>query len=575
MMTLRRRHFLLGGAVAALPPGAFLAASALDGGQRRAEALDASFSRRYDNPLRLPGQGGWFAPVKASEVRALAAAPMPHRLRGHRDTPLWVYRAEVRGRVVLNPILTARAGDTVDLRFDNLLPQPSVIHWHGLANDERSDGGGAFLAAPGGGHPVRWTVRNAAGLNWYHPHPHGHAGEQLWRGLAGLFLVEDDASDRLARELDVRFGLTDVPLVIQDRTLNRAGEMPYHDAGVERMLKSADNATRMAFEALCSGAPGTPLFHGAYGEDILVNFTRFPVLALPRRWARLRILNGSNARLYRLALLQRGRALEFSLLGVDGNLLPAPQAATEVFLAPAQRVDLAVDLRQAELGDLWLKTLAFDPMHDDGLQLPQTLLRPAVAAASMPAHDHGPRGEGAEEPILRIDVRPADGPAGRLPQRIGPAMPPAVDGAPQRSFRLGHDAQRRWSIDGRVFAGHGQTSFTVPAGAGPAREIWEVDNPASGMPHPMHLHGFDFQVLSRQGSPAQCGPLRVDAQGRLATDLGRADTVLVWPGEKVRFLVDFSTAPAGIQRYMFHCHNLEHADAGMMLAFAVDAGPPD
>jgi suppressor of ftsI/bilirubin oxidase len=89
------------------------------------------------------------------------------------------------------------------------------------------------------------------------------------------------------------------------------------------------------------------------------------------------------------------------------------------------------------------------------------------------------------------------------------------------------------------------------------------------MPHAMHLHGFQFRVLERETSPDQLAPLAVDARGRLATDLGLKDTVLVWPGESVRIAIDFRHPFPGPQVYLFHCHNLEHEDGGMMLRVRV------
>ena len=85
------------------------------------------------------------------------------------------------------------------------------------------------------------------------------------------------------------------------------------------------------------------------------------------------------------------------------------------------------------------------------------------------------------------------------------------------------------------------------------------------MPHPMHLHRFQFQVLERRASPDQVARLSSDARGRTPQDLGWSDTVLVWPGETVRIAVDFSHDFVGDQMYMFHCHNLEHEDQGMMM----------
>ena len=111
-------------------------------------------------------------------------------------------------------------------------------------------------------------------------------------------------------------------------------------------------------------------------------------------------------------------------------------------------------------------------------------------------------------------------------------------------------------------------AFQARAGA---RETWTLRNDAASMPHPMHLHGFAFTVLGRAQSPPQLAPLVVDARGRTAQDLGMQDTVLVWPGETVHLGVDLTLLFNGRHRYMFHCHNLEHEDQGMMLAFSVRA----
>ena len=91
------------------------------------------------------------------------------------------------------------------------------------------------------------------------------------------------------------------------------------------------------------------------------------------------------------------------------------------------------------------------------------------------------------------------------------------------------------------------------------------------MPHPMHIHGFQFRVMSRQGSPEQVQRLALDGNGLTVTDLGWKDTVLSWPGETVRIVTDFSHPFLGDQVYMVHCHNLEHEDGGMMLNLKVQA----
>jgi suppressor of ftsI/bilirubin oxidase len=133
----------------------------------------------------------------------------------------------------------------------------------------------------------------------------------------------------------------------------------------------------------------------------------------------------------------------------------------------------------------------------------------------------------------------------------------------------------RWLINGLSFS-MDQVPVRVQRGA---TEIWEIRNTQfntpfpmgnmMSMPHPMHIHGFQFQVMQRTNSPLQVSRLAINAQGLLPTDMGLKDTVLVWPGETVRIAVDFSHNFTGIQRYLLHCHILEHEDNGMMMNYEV------
>ena len=143
---------------------------------------------------------------------------------------------------------------------------------------------------------------------------------------------------------------------------------------------------------------------------------------------------------------------------------------------------------------------------------------------------------------------------------------PAIDvaAANERSFRLGF-AKGRWRINDRVFE---MDAAPIEVQRNTV-ETWLIRNYHTSMPHAMHLHGFQFEVLARETSTDEIVALQQDPQGRLATDFGRKDTVLVWPGESVRVAVDFTLPFPGPQSYLFHCHNLEHEDGGMMLPVRV------
>ena len=136
-------------------------------------------------------------------------------------------------------------------------------------------------------------------------------------------------------------------------------------------------------------------------------------------------------------------------------------------------------------------------------------------------------------------------------------------------MRLDFDQEAGFLIDQTPYRTD-EIAFSLGRGA---REIWEVKNSPISMPHPMHLHGFGFRVLRRQGTFGPARRLASQGSNRLPTDLGVKDTVVVWPNETVWLAVDLAlpedAAFRGRQRYMFHCHNLEHEDGMMMRNFAV------
>jgi blue copper oxidase len=168
--------------------------------------------------------------------------------------------------------------------------------------------------------------------------------------------------------------------------------------------------------------------------------------------------------------------------------------------------------------------------------------------------------------VLKLSVTAGERVVAKLPTTLSQIKPISTSGAGQRKIELsmGH---MRFLINGRSFV-MDEIAFEVKRGV---VEIWSISNPALGMPHPMHIHGFSFQVLERIGSPPQVAAIARFGQGRTVGDLGWKDTVLVWPGETVRIAIDFTHDFPGDQTYLLHCHNLEHEDGGMMINFRVKA----
>lgn len=514
---------------------------------RRAAASAAGDSPgQFTNRLRLPGSGGLYATVMAKEVRQLVVGEMQFEVLPKVPSPFWAYAAEVAGSRVLNPTLLARPGDRIRLRMVNRLKQPTIIHWHGITNDERNDGIGKHQVGPGKSFDYDFTVRDRAASYWYHPHPHDVAGEQAYMGLAGLLIVRDDEEHRLARALDLALGDTDIPLVIQDRSFSFEGKLEY-------------KLTR------------DQMFMGFLGEEILVNLTPRPYFDAARRVYRFRILNGSNARSYRLAFAQGGRLLDYHLIGTDGGLLEQPQKVRETFIGAAQRLDVLLDLRTASGNEpVFLKSLAFDPMHNESVDektgKPMAGADPGSADPHA-AHAAGGLADGSEIPLLQINLRSSPEYKRQIPSQLSRLPKLALAAGEPRRFTLGHDGKGNWTINGWRFNMH-ETPVTVQRGV---RETWLLRNNHASMPHPVHIHGFQFRVLERRDSPEQIKGLASRQNGLLPQDLGLLDTVLVWPGESVRIALDFSHPFPGDQTYMFHCHNLEHEDTGMMIGYRVKA----
>lgn len=462
------------------------------------------------------------------------------------------YIADLGGRRVAQPTLLARRGARLDALVHNRLPQPTSVHFHGFTLAEAQDGAGFDPIAPGGSKRLRFEVGNRSGLYWFHPHPHGFTAEQVHAGLAGLVVVvdEDDAA------LDDALALAPA---------NR--------------LALALSDVRVAGGALRPYAPSAEDCHtGWLGNRVMVNDALDAQFPVAPGWVRLQLLNACNARGLLLALRAGDQSVPFFLLGTDGGLLAAPMALDRVFLHPAERVDVVLDARPHR--HIEAISLEFDPrLHATG---PMNG-RPHAARARFPALAAaticGPAGarragevvpEGERLPLFSLFVEGARLPPRTLPQRLSPlAEAAALAGASARRMRLELSEPHGFLIDDRPYALE-EIAFSVARGA---REVWEIKNSPISMPHPMHLHGSGFRVLRRQGTFGPARSLATESGGRLPTDLGVKDTVVIWPNETVWLAMDFSlpddAAFRGRQRYMFHCHNLEHEDGMMMRNFAV------
>jgi len=400
---------------------------------------------------------------------------------------------------LLGPTLRVRSGDEVALHVRNELPEPTTVHWHGLLIPAAVDGGPHNEIAPGAAWQAVLPVRQPASTCWYHPHPHGRTGLQVYGGLAGLLIVTDREEQALG--LPSRYGVDDLPVILQDRVFDRDQRLIYPRG-------------HMA------------LMHGVHGGTMLVNGAREPRADVPAGLVRLRLLNGANARVYDLAF-EDGRS--FHWLATDGGLLREAVPLQRLQLAPAQRAEILVDFSDARAALLLNRTTnAVQPLlhfAPAGERRPQPV---PVKLASWQSPSRAPVAQ-----RRRLTLTTGMEGMGGMQGMHGMPMPHGFDGHPFDMAR----------IDQRVKLGD--------------VEIWEVSALPGMMmdqPHPFHMHGVHFEVLRRDGRAP--GPL----------DAGRRDTVLV--DAPVELLVHF-TQPAPRVPFMYHCHILEHEDAGMMGQFTV------
>ena len=433
----------------------------------------------------------------------------------------------------LGPIIRARKGEKFRVRFTNRIPQSSIIHWHGLHVPEKADGHPRFVIGPGETYVYEFQVDNRAGTYWYHPHPHGNTGPQVYQGMAGLFLISDDEE----QSLGLPSGAQDVPLVIQDRTFDPNGQLIYLPGGMMDRMR------------------------GFLGDRILVNGRPNFDLSVGTRPYRLRLLNGSNSRIYKLAWSDGS---PMTVIGTDGGLLEKPVQRQYITLAPAQRIDLWVDFSKYPTGTkLRLQSLEFSAGASTR----------GMMGGMMGGANYLPNG--ARFDVLTVSVDRKENGGETLPSKLStftlPQMNEAINAGNPKRFVLEME-RGGWTINGRVF------QMTAVAKDEKVKlnttEAWVFDNRIGGMgmgggmslPHPMHVHQLQYRIVERQVSSRGIDDWNTLSGGFV--DEGWHDTVLVMPGEKVKILMKFEDYPG---LFLYHCHNLEHEDMGMMRNFLIES----
>ena len=423
----------------------------------------------------------------------------------------------------LGPTIRVNRGDDVLINVTNQLDVMTTVHWHGMHVPPEMDGTPHQMIPPGGTWQAQYPILNEAATMWYHPHPHGQTAQQVYRGLVGLFIIDDENSKRL--DLPNTYGVDDIPLVIQERLFDEEGALHYE---------------------INSGA--------YYGDEILVNGTHNPFIEVPAKQVRLRLLNGSNARVYHFGF-DDDRL--FHQIATDGGFLEAPVPLTRIRLAPGERAEIVVNLSDG--GEALLKSYP----EDEFLLLAESVLEDGIGNSHFD--------------ILKIvanstDAAVASQASATLPQTLNQIERWAAEEANHvRKMILagpiiGEDEDEDEDEDEEGEGGPGgripingklmdmsRIDEVVTLGD---FEIWELTN-AGGQMHPFHIHDIQFLILDRDGVPPT------------ASEAGWKDTVLVYPNETVRFITQFNTYADPTIPFMYHCHILEHEDRGMMGQFVV------
>jgi bilirubin oxidase len=436
---------------------------------------------------------------------SLTAAPARLDVGAGQQTEFWAYNGMIPG-----PLIEATEGDRVRILFENRIPgQVSTIHWHGMPVPAAQDGNPGSPVASGSGRVYEFILpADSAGAYWYHPHPHRISAEQVYRGLAGAFIV-NPKSDPLPRDIH------HITAFISDLRLSAAGAIPADDM--------AD------------------LLNGREGNHLLVNGQQNPVLTVaPGSTCRFRLFNATNARFLRLAFEDH----EMTLIGTDGGYVETPVLGLrEVLLSPAERADVIVTFRRRSGRTVALQTLPYERGWMGGGKPPaQTLSLLTVRLTGVPV-----KAVALPTKLRKIEELGTPGATKRVEfgeqKTMGDGM--SMSGGGMDPNKPGRGMGAQFLINGKAFE-IGRVDLTSKAGQ---VELWEVANPTD-MDHPFHLHGTQFQVTERERNGSRTK----------APYLAWKDTVDTVSGETVRFKVRQDMK--GLRVY--HCHILEHEDQGMM-----------
>jgi spore coat protein A len=460
---------------------------------------------RFAVPLTMPAV---LEPQRAdatTDYYDITAQPALARILPDAPTPIWGYQGTFPG-----PTVISRSGRPTVITHRNRLEVPMVVHLHGGHTPADSDGYPTDLVLPAGAaarpmtdlvdplasvtlgaRTYTYPLRQRAATLWYHDHRMGFTGASVWRGLAGFHIVRDEEEDALP----LPHGRRELPLLIADRSFDGDGSFLYPsiDPTLHRPGVSGEYTA------------------GVLGDVVLVNGRPWPYAEVDRARYRLRLLNASNARRYRLRL-DPTPPEDIVQIGSDGGLLARPLRHEAVQLAPAERCDVIVDFS------------AYTP--GQRVRVLNDL------------------GTGPTEHVMEFRVGHATTDDSRIPDQLS-HVPELRESDAQVTRRLlfqNTGGEMGWTINGAAYAPE-RPDVTVRRGT---TEAWHL---VSDFHHPVHLHLAHFQIVAR------------GIRGPGEHDHGWKDVIDLRPAERATIVTRFEDHPG---RFVFHCHNLEHEDMAMM-----------
>jgi FtsP/CotA-like multicopper oxidase with cupredoxin domain len=422
----------------------------------------------FRDPLPIPEElrgARLEIPIHEAEIPILPGAP----------TGMWTYGGTFPGPTIRRP-----AGRRTEVSFHHRLPRSAgelTVHLHGGHNRTQFDGqpggltashpssfycdiprnlsrhqsGNDLLIEPGGRKTYVYDLREGgrpehAALQWYHDHRLDRTRRNVWHGLAGMWIVDDE----LDASLPLPSGERDIPLMIADRSFDRDNQLTDPFTGRR------------------------PPADGVAGHRVLVNGAFLPHHHVGPRRYRLRLLNVSGFRSYNLHLSNGASLIQ---IGTDSGLMPRPVRRSHILLGPAERAEVIVDFAAAAGRSVELRSAARHDGHRDPGSRPYVgaLMQFRVGSRRLPDRTRVPR-----------RLRPL------------PAWTRHVSRKPDRTWTIsvGGLFKTTWLINGRTFNPARAEAFPKLD----STETWEVVNRTS-VAHMIHLHHTDWYLLARDGKP--------------------------------------------------------------------------